>query len=97
MSKDYCSFSPEGNYGATCCKQHDADYENIHCGNSRLKADWDLSTCITNAAPHWLLRPLWGIIGAIYFTAVRIGGSPRFQKHICKFEKMPEWKEPQEV
>lgn len=94
MTKDHCTFSPEGNWGGTCCKQHDVAYGNTKCTDTRLSADWDLAKCITKAAPHWSLRPIWGIIGAVYFTGVRVGGSPRFQQHVCKLKKAPEWKDP---
>lgn len=93
MSEDYCTFSPEGNWGGTCCKKHDKDYASCKV-KSRLKADWDLAKCITKAAPHWALRPIWGVIGGVFFVGVRVGGSPFFQENVCKFERMPVWNNP---
>lgn len=93
MTKDYCTFSPEGNWGSTCCKKHDEDYESCEV-KSRLKADWDLAKCIASSSPHWTAKPVWCLIAGVYFTGVRIGGWPLFQKHVCKFERMPVWKDP---
>lgn len=91
MSKDYCSFSPEGNW-PTCCKKHDKDYEDVACGKSRLKVDYELMKCITKKAPNVFLTPAWAIVGLGYFGMVRVFGSKHVQKY-CKLERAPVWKE----
>lgn len=43
--KDYCSFSPDLDFGKPCCKKHDDDYK-LNSGVPRNIADNDLRKCI---------------------------------------------------
>lgn len=57
--KDHCSFSPDFNFGDTCCKQHDIDYA---FQEGKFKSDWKFFKCVKNKCNL--------IIAAIYYSVV---------------------------
>lgn len=78
MHPDYCTHAPDLNFGTTCCKQHDLDYEDSS-PLSRAEADARLRKCISDKG--YIVLP-W-----IYWIAVRIFGNTHYKQAVLS--KLP--------
>ncbi len=86
-----CTGFPEGNWGKTCCVQHDLDYEAGGSFWDKVKADWKLMLCVASKEPlilriidpvvELIAKILKGIMAFLMFLAVSTVGLWAWYQH----------------
>lgn len=77
--KKWCTFVPDFNFGEKCCKPHDNCYTIGGTKEDKLKCDIAFRRCIISSYPNYILKPIYFLIGWMYYLGVRLFGKNRFK------------------